>query len=233
LFAPGQLLDKGHLTFGRWVMGLEPDSLLGTFNGTPPPRGGFSHRILICQSLARSWIQGRKLQDGEYPVKRLLVGLAGALILCLSALFTLGIALAAPVGVLTAAAWASRRGQRLTLGRSWLAAAIASSLALVGVFAVAAARAPEGALQRFQQAAAEREAAPAVEPPAWLARVFPQATRQPDPLTERVLKSRALTVYFGLMGAGMAVVLLGAIVGSFGWAGTMLLGRAFSRRLAA
>jgi hypothetical protein len=176
---------------------------------------------------------GRKLKLRDNLMKRLLVGLAGGVILGLSALFTLGTSLAAPFGVMAAASWARRRERPLTRIRSWLGAVTASSLAIICAFALAAARAPEGAFQQIQDAAARSEQAPTAQPPAWIARVFPQATRPPDPVTEGIVRSRAFTVYFGLMGAGIAVAILGTMVGSVGWAGTMLLARAFSRRLAA
>lgn len=163
-------------------------------------------------------------------MRRVLTGLAGAAILCLSALFTLGTALAAPLGMLAADHWARRRGQVLTRGASWLAAAGASSLAIAGAFAVSAMRESDETLRRFHDTASAREAAPMPPPPAWMTRLFPQATTKPDPVTERIVKSRAFSLYFGLMGAGLAAGMLGAIVGSLGWAGTMLLARALPRQ---
>jgi hypothetical protein len=135
--------------------------------------------------------------------------------------------------MLAAAWWARRRGEDLTPGRSWVAASIASSLAIAGAFALVAVRSPDRTFERFRQVAAAREAAPSPKPPAWLARAFPETTQPPDPLTQRVLKSRAFTVYFGVMGVGMAMAVLGVLTGSLGWAGTTLLTNALSRRFRA
>jgi len=110
---------------------------------------------------------------------------------------------------------------------------IASSAAIVCAFGIAASRAPAGSLERIKEAAAARQSAPTPQLPAWFTRAFPQAAQQPDPVTERVVNSRAFTVYFGLLGAGTAIAIFGAIVGSMGWVGTLLLTHAFSRRLRA
>ncbi|HKT59861.1 MAG TPA: hypothetical protein VJQ46_07400 [Gemmatimonadales bacterium] len=93
-----------------------------------------------------------------------------------------------------------------------------------------AARSPDAVFQRIHDAALARERAPAAQPPAWLTRTFPQAAQRPDPITERVVNSRAFKVYFGIVGVGLVILIFGAIAGSAGWAGTMLLAHAFSRR---
>jgi hypothetical protein len=162
-------------------------------------------------------------------MKRFLLGLAGATILCVSAIATLGTALAAPLGMLAARQWARRRGEVLTTGRSWLAAAVASSLAIAGAYTVAVLREPNATLRQFEESAARREAAPTRPPPGWMRYVLPQTTRRPSPAAERILKSRAFTLYTTIIGAGLVVAIFGAISGRLGWAGTVLLGRAFSR----
>ena len=162
-------------------------------------------------------------------MKRLLLGVAGALILALAGLFTLGTALAAPLGILAARWWTRSRGRVLTPFRSWLAAAVACGIAIGAAYTVAIVRSPDTTLQHFRETAARREAAPMPPPPTWVSRFFPQATTRPDPVTERIVKSRAFTLYFGIMGAVLAVAIFGALVGSLGWAGTVLLIRAFSR----
>jgi hypothetical protein len=63
----------------------------------------------------------------------------------------------------------------------------------------------------------------AAEPPEWLARVSPQAAR-PNPTVERVVNSRPFLIYFGLLGAAFTCALWGALAGSAGWAGTLLVG---------
>jgi len=170
---------------------------------------------------------------GPSIAARIFSGLAGIAVLGVTAVPTLGTSLAAPLGILVARRLARRRERQLTRGGSWLAAMIASSAAIVCAFGIAASRAPAGSLERIKEAAAARQSAPTPQLPAWFTRAFPQAAQQPDPVTERIVNSRAFALYFGLLGAGTAIAIFGAIVGSMGWVGTLLLTHAFSRRLRA
>jgi len=52
--------------------------------------------------------------------------------------------------------------------------------------------------------------------------------RHPDPVTDRLVNSRAFRLYFGLLGAAFTCVVFGAIAGSAGWLGASLLGYAFT-----
>jgi hypothetical protein len=76
-------------------------------------------------------------------------------------------------------------------------------------------------------------AEPQARPPEWITRVFPQATQRPDPVTERVINSRAFTLYFGLLGLAIAFLILGTIAGTVGWIGVQLLVFALRGRRAA
>jgi hypothetical protein len=70
------------------------------------------------------------------------------------------------------------------------------------------------------------------QPPEWVRYFFPQAAQQPGPLTQRLIRSRAFTVYVTWMGAAMAVAFFGAIAGSLGWGAVLLLRYAASGRFA-
>ena len=157
---------------------------------------------------------------------RLASGLGGALILVVSALFTLGTSLAAPIGMFAARLVARSKGRSLTRGASWLAAATASSIAVVIAFAGLASFIPPGTFRQIEGTAATAGAQDTGRPPDWFARLFPQAMRRPDPLTERVVNSQAFRLYFGLLGAAFNCAILGAIAGSTGWLGPSLLGYA-------
>jgi hypothetical protein len=159
---------------------------------------------------------------------RLASGLGGALILLVSALFTLGTSLAAPIGMFAARLVARSKGRSLTRGASWLAAATASSIAIVIAFAGLASLMPPGTFRQIEGTAATAGAQHAARPPDWFGRVFPQAMRRPDPLTERVVNSQAFRLYFGLLGAAFTCAIFGAIAGSAGWLGASLLGCAFT-----
>jgi hypothetical protein len=146
------------------------------------------------------------------------------LILAGGAMLTLGTALAAPCGVFVASRLARRKGQPLSPIASWIGASAASSIALVIMLGIGAMLLPPGTLGQIESATAAARAEPPARPPEWVARVFPQATQRPDPVTERVINSRAFTLYFGLLGVAMACLILGMIAGTVGWIGVRLLG---------
>ncbi len=167
------------------------------------------------------------------PAPRLLSGLAGALLLLLAAVCTLGTSLAAPIGSFIAQRITRRKGRPLTWGTSWLAAVFASSVAVAIGFALVVVSAPPGAILRAERAAASPSAVePTARPPEWLTHLFPQAAQRPGPITERVIHSRAFMLYAGLLGAASASAFFGAIAGSLGWGAARLLGYAFSGRFA-
>ena len=155
-------------------------------------------------------------------VARTAAGLAGVVALLIAALFTVGTAFAAPIGVALAAWMMRRRGRALSLARSWMAAAAASTAAVALGFGLLFASLPSGT---FTSAIAEAQKAEQPPPPAWLERIAPGSTR-PNPATERIVKSAPFTLYAGMMGGVLAVVLIGSIAGSAGWGATLLLGYA-------
>lgn len=157
----------------------------------------------------------------------------GALVLLVSALLTLGTSLAAPLGM--AAAWviARRRGRSLTRRASWLGAVAASSLAIALLFATLVLRAPNSVFREVQAAAAAADTSARARPPAWLARIAPQAAQRPDPLTGRFIRSRAFTLYVIVGVLVMLCALLGTVAGTVGWGGALLLRAGVARRRAA
>lgn len=159
-------------------------------------------------------------------VARTAAGLAGVAALLVAALFTLGTAFAAPIGVALAAWMMRRRGRALSRGRSWMAAAAASTAAVALGFGLLFASLPSGTLTNAMAEAQKVEQPP---PPAWLERIAPGSTR-PDPATERIVKSAPFTIYFGVMGGVLAVVMMGSLAGSAGWGATLLLGYAGTGR---
>jgi len=161
---------------------------------------------------------------------RVASGLGGALVLLLSAFFTVGTSLAAPLGVLVARAWARRKQRPLTGGASWIGAVTASSLAVVALFALLAGLVPPGSFRQSLNAVAAARTQPSAKPPGWLAKVFPEAADRPNPAVERILGSPLFLAYFSLLGAAIACLFLGSIAGTAGWVGTLLLGYALTGR---
>lgn len=164
---------------------------------------------------------------------RLVSGLGGVLILAGGAMLTLGTALAAPCGVFVARRLARRKGHQLSPIASWVGASAASSIALTIIMGIGAMLLPPGTLGQIESESAAARAEPSARPPEWVTRVFPQATQRPDPVTERVINSRAFTLYFGLLGLAIAFLFLGTIAGTVGWIGFQLLVFALRGRRAA
>ena len=162
-------------------------------------------------------------------VQRVLAGIGGAIILLFFALFTLGAALAAPVGILVARRLARRRDRLFTRGASWfgavMASIIAAALVLVAVFSLM----PTSPLQELQNPAVQAQADTSATA-AWLRRTFPQTARS-DSAAQEMMKAPgflAVTLAISLL---FASIFLGAIGGSAGWLGSVLLAYAFGGRV--
>jgi hypothetical protein len=161
---------------------------------------------------------------------RVMALLAGITVLMLVTPFTLGLSLAAALGVIVVAFIQRRRSRTLTRGRAWVVAAgTAAAAAIVGLAVVALSLSP-AQRQRIRAVVQEANQAPPPPPPAWLEQI---TSGEPgkggaertsgDPLADRLAKSRAFQLYFGVLGGGLALLLLGALYGSVGWATAMLL----------
>jgi hypothetical protein len=162
---------------------------------------------------------------------RFISAVAGVLVLLVSALFSLGASLVAPLGVLAARIVARRRGRPVTRRGTWLGAVVASSVGFALVLGVLMARSPTNPFQAILTPAAGGDTQSAAAPPTWFTRVFPQ--QRTSPFTEYVTKSRPFRIYFGLVGVALVCLVAGGVAGTAGWLGTNLCGYAFRRRRAA
>lgn len=154
---------------------------------------------------------------GAGGLSRVAAGLAGCVLLLVGAVFTLGIAVGASLGVVLAW-WIQRmRRRRLTRSGSWIAATSSAIILIMIGAALIFAALPDGALA---EAMAEARAAEPPPQPEWLERLAPD----PDPATEGIVTSRPFTVYFGILGASIALLTLGSIAGTLGWAASLLAG---------
>ncbi len=157
---------------------------------------------------------------------RVLAGIGGAIILLTFALFTLGAGLGAPIGIAVARRRARRRDRPFTRAASWFAAVVASiitaGLVLVTVFALA----PTSPLREFQNGAIQAQAAQdTATTPAWLKKAFPQTARS-DSAAKQMMKSPGFLAAMLSVGLLFTCIFLGAIGGSGGWLGSVLLGYA-------
>jgi hypothetical protein len=158
---------------------------------------------------------------------RILSGLCGAVVLLASAVFTLGTSLAAPLGMFVVRRRAQQRGRPLTRFGSWLGAAIASSIAVAVALLVVFAFIPRSMYQEIQKGAVEARARDTTRTPAWMTKTFPRSARA-DSTTQQIVNSTAFLVIGGALGLGFACLFFGAISGSVGWVGAVLLGYALT-----
>jgi hypothetical protein len=164
--------------------------------------------------------------------KRLLAAVTGTLALGVSALFTLGGALAGALGMLFADIAAHLHHRALTRGAGWVGAVLTASVAIAAYTGVAFVRTPPETRAKLQLtvdsiSAAQRNA----PPPAWIERLAPgTAKARSRTLTNQMAGSRAFTVWMSLLGAAVLSILFGTIVGTLGWAAGLLLAYAFTGR---
>ncbi|HVT38826.1 MAG TPA: hypothetical protein VHE78_07270 [Gemmatimonadaceae bacterium] len=164
--------------------------------------------------------------------RRFLATLAGTLALGFLALFTLGGALAAPLGMVLAGVIARRRHRPLTRGAGWIGAVLAASVGMAVYTGVAFVRTPPAVRARFQHtvdsiSAVQRNA----PPPAWIERLAPGAAKaKSSMLTSQMAGSRAFTVWMSVLGEAVLAVWFGTIVGTLGWIAGLLLAYAHSGR---
>jgi hypothetical protein len=116
-----------------------------------------------------------------------------------------------------------RRGRRLTRGLSWVIAV--GSVIAVGlvVFAVVALQAEAGAFKDVQRAMDSASAKPPPPPPEWLKKITPPNVQRQNELTEKMIRSKAFTMWTMVVGGVFGVSFLATIAGSMGWVGGFLL----------
>ena len=157
---------------------------------------------------------------------RLAAGVIGALALLVSALFSLGASLFAPLGILVTGVLARRGGSHPTRATTWVGAIIASTAALVlGAVVIYLVMPPEirqtmrTTMDSVQTVTREQQAEEL-------------ARRGMDTAAAgRVLESApGMMIWAGMFGGMIATVFLGAMAGSAGWVASFLLAGAFGGR---
>jgi MFS family permease len=163
--------------------------------------------------------------------RRIVAGVAGVAALVVAAVFTLGGALVAAIGIAVAAAIARRRGRRLSGASSWIAAVAAVAVVLIGVSGFTAARVPAGTLGQIRHAMDSSQANPPPAP-AWLDRIAPGATARAN--ARRSAASGNLEGAFGIwamvVGTVFLIAMVAGFVGTVGWLATLPLGYAITGR---
>jgi hypothetical protein len=162
----------------------------------------------------------------ESALLRVLSGIAGVVVLLVSGLFTLGSALAAPLGMFVALRRARRKGRPLTRAASWLSAVFASIILLFVGLVVLFSFMPGSAWQEMQKGATEARVHPdTANLPAWM-KSMPRSA-QSDSMTNKLATNPGFFLMTFAIGIAFTCVFLGAIGGTAGWIGAVLLRFAF------
>lgn len=157
---------------------------------------------------------------------RVLAVVAGIALFLVGGAMTLGLALAAPVGMLIAWAVARARHHRpLTRLTSWIAAMLTAAVVVGAVGAYMATKAPAGTFSQIEHVMDSARVARADQPmPAWVERIAPgTAAAQRNSATTPFAQSRAVMYWGAAMGAIFTCALFGAFAGTLGWGATALV----------
>src|SRR5262245_2562392 len=148
--------------------------------------------------------------------------IAGLVILLGAAAISVGLALCAPLGVWVAHRFRRARGQSLGAWTSWFGAVGATVVGLLLVAGILASRVPGANWSSIRHAADSASAEAAKQPPpAWLSRIAPDAaTRYSVAQSNTPTFVNTFALIWGLV---IGVSVLGGILGTVGWFGSVLL----------
>jgi hypothetical protein len=162
--------------------------------------------------------------------KRILIFSAGLLLLAIGGLITLGTELIAIAAIGIVWFVMRRRGRRLSRGGAWFASVLGTALPMLVVMGWGMARTPlspptaEERKQRIEQQARIRDSMPE-----FLRKITAnQQSAGPavDSVADRLLQNKSVMLWAGVMMTIDGSAMVGAFVGTIGWAATMLLYRA-------
>jgi hypothetical protein len=154
---------------------------------------------------------------------RVTAAVAGVAAAVATAFISYGASLVAVVAVCTAWLIARRRGKPFTRGISWLFGVGSVALGLVIVLGAFATQVPKASFSAFGKALDSVQASPPPQPPEWLKKITPPNAQQPAPITNSLIRSRAFTIWTGVMGVSFTIALASAYAGTLGWGASMLL----------
>ena len=149
--------------------------------------------------------------------------IAGVVTTAVAALFSLGAAAIAVVGMCIGYVVMKRKGRRLTRGLSWVVAVGSVAAVALVLFALFALQAEAGTFNGVKQAMDSAAAKPPPPPPEWLKKITPPNVQRQNELTDKMMRSKAFTVWTMVVGGVFGVGFLATIAGSMGWVGGFLL----------
>jgi hypothetical protein len=158
-------------------------------------------------------------------VSRVAAALAGIVVVLAIVAVTLGIALAAFVGMAVVAWWRRRSARPDTRVARWLGAVTGTGLAAaaVMVFAMLQAQAYADSMTPAQREAVQRQVE--ARPPSAIERMLPSSAANrdiADARAKRLSGSKLFVVWVTAMTSALAGALIGLVVGSAAWGGATL-----------
>ena len=154
---------------------------------------------------------------------RIAAGIAGAAAAVASAFVSFGVSLIAIIVVCVGWIIARKRGRPFTRGVSWLVGVGGVAALILVVVGAYATQFPSTVYRDAGRTLNSAQAAPPPAMPEWLRRVTPPTAQQQTPLTNALIKSRAFTIWTGVMAVSLIVGLIAAYAGTLGWGASLLL----------
>ena len=154
---------------------------------------------------------------------RRLATIGGVVAAVAGAFISFGASLVAVLAVVVGWVLARRRGRPFTRGVSWLVGVGSVAVAVLVVVVAVASQMPGSSFRDFTRAVDSAQAAAPPAPPEWLRKITPPNAPQQTPLTNSIIKSRAFTIWTGVMGVSFTVALAAAYADTLGWGASLLL----------
>jgi hypothetical protein len=163
------------------------------------------------------------VRNGRRPGSRIAAGLGGAVAAIAFGVATVGLAVVSAIATIIAWAVARRRRSELTRGKSWLIAVGTVGVVLLAAAGILTARAPSTFFSDVSKAMDSTSKTPPPPPPEWLRRITPPAAQVQSRATDKLVRSRAFTMWVTVMSIVFGIGLVAALTGSLGWVAAALI----------
>jgi hypothetical protein len=161
-------------------------------------------------------------------IVRLAAGVGGLAVLAGTALISFGTVVIVLIGMAVVAGVQRKRGRAMTRSGHWLTACATMAVVLLALTGALLSYVPRTALDAAKQSMDSSNAVAAKQPPpAWVQRLYPQYSQQ---AAANAKPSTVMVWTSMILGVGMVVSFLSALIGTLSWGAGMLLGLAVAGR---